>query len=352
MPATMPRSEALAPPQSIVVAQLAFIGDMVFTTPLIDELAALWPGAALAVVGRPRALELLEDHPSVAQLIPYDKDGTDRGPGGLLRVARAVRRRRPDVFFGVTRSLRTAVLARASGAGARVGFAGPGRWLTYNRRIARDDAGRLFPERPLTLLGALGRPWRPRPLHLVVSDARRQDARRGLAAVGWRGEPLLAIAPGAHFATKRWPERHVSRFLDLVLADGRLRPALYGGPEEDGLIERLLAGRPGVLDRRGIGVRGVAADLTLARAFVGGDSGPSHVARALRVPTVVLYGPTAHEPLADGQPYTALFRELPCRPCSSRGDPACPLGHHACLEDLAPAEVLTAVLQAAGQDHA
>ncbi len=335
------------PPRSIVVAQLAFIGDVVFTTPLIDELAELWPGAAIAVVGRPRSVEILDDHPAVAALIPYDKDDADRGLAGASRAARGIRERRPDMFLGVSRSLRTAFLARVSGARRRVGFAGPGRWLAYNRRVERDDA-RCFPERPLVLLEALGHRPRPRPMHLVVGDARREEARRSLAAAGWRGEPLLALAPGAHFATKRWPERHVARFLDLLAADGRLRPALYGGPEEDGLIARLLTGRPAILDRRGIGIRGVLADLTQARVFVGGDSGPSHMARALGTPAVVLYGPTAHEPLRDGRPYVELFRELPCRPCSPRGDAVCPLGHHACLEGMAPEDVLRAVLSAAG----
>jgi ADP-heptose:LPS heptosyltransferase len=90
------------------------------------------------------------------------------------------------------------------------------------------------------------------------------------------------------------------------------------------------------------------ADLSLATAFVGGDSGPAHIARALGVRAVVLYGPTNPELLADGRPYSVLSRGLPCQPCSVRGDAACPLVHHACLEEMAPEAVLEAVLRTEG----
>ncbi|MCE5245862.1 glycosyltransferase family 9 protein [bacterium] len=337
---------ASEPPRSIVVAQLAFIGDMVFATPLLDEIRGRWPDAALAVVGRPAALEVLLDHPANPELIAYDKGGRDRGAVGLLRVARAVRARRPDVFLGVTRSGRTALLARLSGAPCRVGFRGPARGACYDHLVPRDDGHRRFPERPTALLSPFGPLPAPRPMSLAVGAVRRAAAAEALAAAGWRGEPLLAIAPGAHYATKRWPERHVEALLDLAAADG-FAPALYGGPEETALVERLLAGRPRALDRRGVGIRGVAAELSLAAAFVGGDSGPAHIARALGTPAVVLHGPTDPTPLADGRPYVVLTVDLDCRPCSPHGDAVCPRGHHRCLEEIAPERVLAAVRAAA-----
>jgi len=185
---------ASEPPRSIVVAQLAFIGDMVFATPLLDEIRGRWPDAALAVVGRPAALEVLLDHPASPELIAYDKGGRDRGALGLLRVARAVRARRPDVFLGVTRSGRTALLARLSGAPCRVGFRGPARGACYNHLVSRDDGHRRFPERPTALLSPFGPLPAPRPMSLAVGAARRAAAAEALAAAGWRGEPLLAIA--------------------------------------------------------------------------------------------------------------------------------------------------------------
>lgn len=330
-------------PRTVIVAQLAFIGDMVFTTPLLSQIAETWPTARIIVTGRPGALEVLEDDPRFAALVPYDKDRADRGVPGLWRVSRKLAACEPDLFLGVSRSGRTALLGFLTRAPLRVGFSEPWRQWAYHRQIPRNDRERKFPERPLSLLEPLGIPARPRAMELIVNEDRRRAAREGLLAAGWKGEPLLGIAPGAHYATKRWPEEHWARFLTLVQEKTPLRPALYGGPAEEGLIERLLAGAPGALDRRGIGIRGVMADLTWASLYVGGDSGPAQMARALAIPTVVLHGPTDPLPLADGRPYTVLSLGLDCQPCSTSGDQVCPLGHHRCLADLLPEKVLDAL---------
>jgi heptosyltransferase-2 len=327
-------------PASIVVGQLAFIGDMVFATPLLDALRERWPSATIVVVGRPPALEVLADHPAVDRRVPYDKRGRHRGARGLLGLAGQLRDLRPDWFLAVSRSARTALLARLSGAALRIGFEGPARRLAYHRVVPRLDEQTTFTERPNRLLLGLGLAPAARPMHLEVGEARREEARRRLEEAGWRGEPLLAIAPGAHYATKCWPEEHVAGLLDRLADRGDLRPALVGGPGEHALIGRLLDGRPGVLDRRGLGVGDMAAEITLARAFLGGDSGPSHIARALGVPTLVLHGPTPHEPLWDGRPYHYLSRGLDCQPCSASGDPECPLGHHRCMREITPDQVL------------
>lgn len=351
IPPTMsPPQEKLRSPRTIVVAQLAFIGDMVFSTPLLRALVQRWPEAFLVVVGRPGAVEVLEDFPGLGERIAYDKEGSDAGPGGIWRLSRVLRGLRPDWFLGVSRSGRTALLGLLSGSSLRAGFSGGWRSWAYTHPIPRDDAERTFPERPLALLEALGFPANPQPLELGVSMPRRKAAGEALRQAGWQGEPLLAIAPGAHFPTKRWPERHVARFLDLVLGGGLFRPALYGGPEEEALIDRLLSGRPQVLDRRGIGIRGVAAELTWAAAFVGGDSGPAHIARALGTPAVILHGPTDPRPLADSRPYPGISLGLPCQPCSPRGHEVCPLGHHACLEEMGPERVLGVLLERARWD--
>jgi heptosyltransferase-2 len=343
--ASAPQPFASGPPGSIVVAQLAFIGDMVFTTPLLDALVELWPEAEIAVVGRDAALEVLAADPRVTALLAYDKSGADRGARGLARVAAAVRARRPGLFLGVSRSARTSLLARRSGAGVRVGFAGPGQGLAYHHLVPRGDASRNFPVRPLALLEPLVGPVAPRPLRLVVDDARRRAAAERLSAAGWRGERLLAVAPGAHYATKRWPVERYAALLALAASRGAFRPALYGGPAEAPLLDALRAACPDALDRRTAGIGGLVAELTHATAFVGNDSGPTHIARALGLPAIALHGPTDPDALRDGNPYHAMALGLPCQPCSPSGDPQCPLAHHACLRALSEEVVWTELVR-------
>jgi heptosyltransferase-2 len=92
-------------------------------------------------------------------------------------------------------------------------------------------------------------------------------------------------------------------------------------------------------------LQGSGALLKEARCAVSGDTGLMHMATAVGTPVVALYGPTV-EPLGFF-PYharaTVLERDLDCRPCSAIGGPRCPLGHHRCLEDIAPDEVFEAV---------
>ncbi len=343
----MPRRVPPVPPRSIVVAQLAFIGDMVFATPLVSRLRESFPRATLAVVGRPAAVDVLAADPRVDVLVPYDKDRRDRGLAGLVRTARKVRRLRPDLFLGVSRSFRTTLLAALSGAPVRVGFRGRGARVGYRLTVPRDPAD-PFPRRPLALLDPLGIPRGEPPMELQLRPGALGAARRALREAGWRGEPVAALAPGAHYATKRWPAAHWESLLDRLLSEGRFRPALYGGPAEDRLIARLLAGRSGVLDRRGIGIRGVVGELALAAVFAGGDSGPAHIARAVGTPVVVLHGPTDPGPLDWGPGCRVLTVDLACRPCSPHGDAACPEGHHRCLLDITPERVHAAIRDAAG----
>lgn len=337
----------LAAPRSIQVAQLAFIGDMVFSTPLLDELKRIWPAARVTVIGKPAALAPLVDQPSVDATISYDKQGRDRGWSGFVRVARAARAGQPDLFIGVSRSLRTALLARMSGARIRVGFREPGHAAFYSVRAERRDDAIPFPERPLELLRALGVEAVPRPLHLEVSPARRANAKLRLESAGWRGEPLLAIAPGANYATKRWPAAHYGALLDRLAAAQSWRPALYGGPGEAELIDGILEGRDGfVLDRRGLRIEDMAAEFALAGIFLAGDSGPAHIARALRIPVVAIFGPTSPGPVQDGMPFVVLSRGLLCQPCSPHGDAICPLVHHRCMTEISPSDVLEALAKA------
>lgn len=334
-------------PKRVVVAQLAFIGDMVFTTPLLAALRARWPAAQQWVVGRPAALEVLEDHPGAPQLIAYDKDRRDRGAAGVGKAAAAVRAAAPDLFLAVSRSARTALLARLSGAPRRIGFGGAHQRWAYTVTVDRADHETTFPDRPLRLLEPLGQPLASRPLELAVREERRVVAAARLHAAGWNRGVLLAIAPGAHYATKRWPAHHLARLLDLVAEQTDWTVALYGGPAEEALIDRLLAHRPHLLDRRGIGIRGVMEELTQATLFLAGDSGPAHIARALGVRTIILHGPTDPKPLTDGRPYPGIQLGIACQPCSPHGDAVCPLGHHRCLEDMSAEFVLKALQQRA-----
>lgn len=153
----------------------------------------------------------------------------------------------------------------------------------------------------------------------------------------------IALAPGAAHATKRWPE---ARWVELARrVEGPV--VLLGGEAEAPLLARIAEGA-GRADLRQLAERGFERTLHAlegSRAVVANDSGLMHLAGALGVPVIGLFGPTTPEDgfwVWAGQG-RALGVALPCRPCARFGGPRCPIGDHACMEGLGVEGVLAAL---------
>ncbi|HWP03135.1 MAG TPA: glycosyltransferase family 9 protein, partial [Gemmatimonadaceae bacterium] len=209
---------------SSLVVQTSFLGDVVLTTPLIRELAKLGP---VDVVTTPAGALLLRNNPRLRRLVLFDKRGADRGVLGLLRLARQVAApNEAAVAYCAQGSWRTALLALLAGYRRRVGFATSAARLAYTERVPylRGEHHAL---RLLRLAGASGD---PRP-ELFPGTEDRSAVDQLLAEAGWDGStPLLAMAPGSKWETKRWPyfpelaERLRHRGRIVVLGDEADRP--------------------------------------------------------------------------------------------------------------------------------
>ncbi|MCB9546101.1 MAG: glycosyltransferase family 9 protein [Myxococcales bacterium] len=300
-----------------VVISTAFLGDVIFTAPLVDNLLAA--GFAVDLVARPGYGELLATRPGVTPL-PFDKRGADAGLAGLLRLGARLRARRPGLVLGAHPSTRSGLLAALTGAPRRLGW-GP---VGYHQRVPR---GPRFVEDARALGVAAGIP------DVVARPGRRP----GPAAPGLPAGAPIALVPGSRVATKRWPTAHWRTLAAGLRAAGH--PVCWlGGPGEAGLAAD---DGPGVFDAT---LPATAALLARCAAAVGGDSGLLHLARAVGTPVVMLFGPTGSAPHpADPGRLDVERADLPCRPCSPHGPPRCPLGHHACLAEVLPATVLAAV---------
>jgi heptosyltransferase-2 len=158
--------------------------------------------------------------------------------------------------------------------------------------------------------------------------------------------PLIALAPGAAHATKRWPLEHWHALVRRILGEGS-DVVLVGGSDDASVAHALAANADGrVVNAAGqFGLQGTGAVLQRAQALVSGDTGVMHMATAVETPVVALFGPTV-QPFGFF-PYAAQAEvvelALACRPCSSKGSSRCPLGHHRCLGDLGPDLVFQAL---------
>jgi heptosyltransferase-2 len=322
-----------------LVIQTAFLGDVVLTTPLLAALAQRH--GPVDVVTTPAAAPLVETHPSVRQVIPYDKRGRDRGLTGLLALVRRLAAARYEAAYLPHRSLRSAALAFLARVPRRVGFA-DGWPLLYTEVRRRSRSGHEIDR----LLGLAGAPAASLPpqLYPQPEDERIVDACLTDAEIA--GD-FVALAPGSIWGSKRWPyyEELASRLAD------RLAVVVVGGVEDAEFGRSIAAAvkRAGgrVLDACGrLTLLQSAALIGRARVLVTNDSAPLHFASALGTRVVALFGPTVPEfgfgPIGAGDLALGVTG-LVCRPCSDHGPPECPLGHHRCMRELQVATVVTAL---------
>jgi heptosyltransferase-2 len=167
-------------------------------------------------------------------------------------------------------------------------------------------------------------------------------------------DKLLALAPGAAHTTKRWPEENLAALLGRLARPGR-RFLFVGDARDAEAAARILvlageAGRGAVIAAGRTDFPRLAALLHRCQGLVTNDSGPMHVAAALGVPLVALFGPTVREFgfFPRGPRSRVMEAALACRPCSVHGAELCPLGHHDCMRKLTPPDV-AAVLEEAIQ---
>jgi heptosyltransferase-2 len=324
-----------------LVIQTAFLGDTVLTTPLIAELAMRGP---VDVVTTPGAATVLANNPAIRTLIPYDKHGVDGGFGGFLRLARRLRASQYDVAFLAQQSLRSGALAFASGARSRRGFvAAPGRVFYTDTIEYRREAHHA--QRLLDLAGsAVSAKLKP---SLFPGIAERAAVDRLLSLNESVSEaPMVALAPGSVWATKRWPY-----FPDLASTLGREARIVVIGSAEDQALAKEVARAGGTASINAAGSLSLLASAELirrCRVLVTNDSSPQHLASAMGTPTVTLFGPTVPEfgfgPLAPSS-HAIGHESMSCRPCDSHGPTKCPLGHWRCMLELSPEQVAQRVRQ-------
>ncbi len=353
------------PPRRIVLVQPGFVGDVVFTSPLVHALKEAYPQAEVTLMVRPERAEVAGCIPGVEGILVFDKRGVESGPSGLLKASRKLRRGRFDVLIAPHRSSRTALLAALSGVPRRVGYrCGLGR-MCYHQAVPvkENEPCRLFQD--FHLIEALGVKPTDSRVRLKVPSKQSSYLDSFHRANGLKPEArLVALCIGSVWPTKRWPAIYFAS-LAGALRERAYNPVLFGGQDDLPIaveIEKAVAGRkrdstPGVVpgDLRvelvscvGNSLAEAAALLDRCEMAVGGDTGLTHMARALGVPTAIIYGPTDHHVHAFGERTKVLFAKIKCRPCHRHGQNRCPELHHDCMRLVSPEQVLDAFREIAG----
>lgn len=344
---------------SLLVLAPNWLGDAVMALPAIAALRRLHSGTRCVVAARPSLADLFDLVDGIDAVVRLASPSSG---GAWVRVTEDVARVRQ---LGARRavllpnSLRAGLLAWYAGIPERCGYRADLRGLLLTRRVARPRGRVHQVDYYAHLASALGAASAEREPRLDVAADVRDEGAASLRNAGWDGRsPLLGVAPGAAFGgAKRWPEKRFAGVLARLAADAGVTSVLVGSradttatstvAEEAGKISGGAgARRPIDLSGR-TNLRQLAGVVANCSAFLSNDSGAMHLAAAVGVPVVAVFGPTDERvtaPLgrpagASHRPVTVVVGEAWCRPCGLR---ECPIDHR-CMVRVGVDEIVDAV---------
>lgn len=331
-------------PRAVCLVKPSALGDVVQTLPILAGLRARWPQARFSWVVNRSLAGLLDGHPHLAEVIPFDRAA--RGVGrvtSLVNLVRHLRRGNFDLALDLQGLARSGLITRLTGARRRIGFANAreGAPWAYTDQIELPPGELPAVDRYWHVAQALGCQGEPPRAELGIRPSHRTWARQALSGLP---HPRLVIHPGAQWVTKRWPPESFAALAARAVAEFGAGVVVIGGPGDERLaaaVEALappgirnLAGRTGLLE--------LAALLEEVDVALSGDTGPMHLAAAVETPVVALF--TCTSPRRAG-PHGPGHRVVATQvSCAASYLKQC--DHLSCLRELSPERVWPALAAA------
>ncbi len=330
----------------ILVRATNWVGDAVMSIPALRALRERFPQAEISILVRPWVADLYGREPFCDRLIAYDA----RDLRAKWRAARELAHIRFDCAILLQNAFEAAALARIARIPVRIGYARDGRSPLLTRAIAVPRRGEIPRHERFYYLELLRRAGiiSAMPANDVIrldgaAEARIAGLKR-LREAGL-GENVIGVSPGAAYGSaKRWLPERFAESADRVARETGASVAVFGSKDERELCASVAASISAP-------VRSFAGETTLAefidmaaacRVYLTNDSGAMHIASALGVPTVAIFGAT--DDLATGPtgPLARVVREpVACSPCLLR---ECPIDHR-CMRRVEAARVAQSALE-------
>jgi heptosyltransferase I len=347
----------------ILLIRLRLIGDVVFTTPAVGALRRKFPAARITYLVESPAEPVVRHHPEIDEVIVVER------PRGLARLrydlslAQRLRARHFDLVIDFHGGPRSGFLTWATRAPQRIGYDLPGRGWCYTTQVAWTRS--LVPPRhsvlnQWALLEPLGiePPDRARDAVTMPLDpeaVRRVDERLAAAGID-RTARIIVMHVSAGNPFRRWPASSFASAAAMLAAEDSARHVIItSGPSESAAAEavaadaRTMAGvaAPQIVRTGEFDLAELRALVDRAALYIGGDSGPLHIAATTHTPIVALFGPTLPDrsmPWRDTSigAIAVDAGDLPCRPCHQR---RCVPGDFRCLTAISPTMVVKAAEQ-------
>jgi lipopolysaccharide heptosyltransferase I len=289
----------------LLIVKLGSIGDIVHTLPSLAAIRRAWPRAEISWVVERRVAEILRDNPFLDRLIEVDTKALRRWPVSgetLLAPRQQLRRLRASAFdsaLDFQGLLKSAAIARLSKAKRSYGFARealrePASRFLLTKTVRVPTDSHVIVKNLALVKGALGItvPVDPAAFEFPIAISRAHEAEADEAAAGFDGG-FAILNPGGGWPTKLWSAERFGSLADELWTHHGLSSLVTYGPGERELADTALrASRTGRTRAVSLSLKGFYALAKRASLYVGGDTGPTHLAVAAGAPVAGLYGPT------------------------------------------------------------
>ncbi len=330
----------------LLVRATNWLGDAVMSIPALRQIRKSFSGDEIVVLARPWVADLYAREEFCDRILTYDHHGRHAGIAGKVRLAAELRRQRFRCAILLQNAFDAALLAWLARIPRRIGYARDGRGLLLTEAIRPPRAAETAPHQRYYYLELLRRAGLIDPLppcdDIRLSGAAaaaqagwREWQRRGLSAKRWVG-----VSPGASYGgAKRWLPERFAEAASQLSREHEAEVAIFGSAAEESICST-------IAERIGPRAHSLAGQTTLAQfinlaatcsVYLTNDSGPMHVAAALGVPTVAVFGATDHVATGPSAAWARVVRQpVECSPCLLR---ECPIDHR-CMTRVETAAVV------------
>jgi heptosyltransferase II len=334
-------------PKSILIRMPNWLGDLVMATPIIEDVRKRWPNAFITVMCQANTGSLLEHDPYLSEIYRFKK------PSGWIHrqqhadLIETLRRGEYDLGILLTNSLSSAWWFWRGHVKNRIGFATHGRSLLLNKAIPfpKNKEKQHLVLTYKALLEPLGIPLSSTAPALYVSDEEKESAQNLLELNGYNKQRniLIGINPGAAYGSaKCWPSDRFHALTEKLLTDSRFIIAYFGDSSGASLVHDICTGFPSrVINFAGkTSIRELMALIQACDVLLTNDSGPMHIAAALKTPLVALFGSTSDVKTGPYGGGVVIHKHVECSPCYKR---VCPIDFR-CMKRIEVDEVYEALL--------
>jgi heptosyltransferase II len=333
----------------ILIRATNWVGDAIMALPALRAVRGRFPDAEIAILALPYIAELYRDQQVGNRLMAYDRKGAHASFSGRERLAAELRAQEFDIALLLQNAFDAAWIAWRAGIPQRIGYARDARTLLLTKSVAVPKSDEIPAHEKYYYLELLRRAgWieafpEESLITLNVPEQSRRRAAEFLLASGARPAAMrIAVGAGASYGSaKCWPPDRFAEVLNHLHRESDVDVILFGTAAEASVSAAIASGmrRPPIDLSGKTAVADLPALLSQCHLFIGNDSGAMHVAAAVGLPVVAVFGPTDPHGTAPVTPRCSIVQQKPyCSPCFLR---RCPTDHR-CMTAVAPLMVESA----------